>query len=340
MGELDLSILLHSMASLHLEYRGYSWETEGWNANDLGATGTPDTLNPTADQRTNSLSAIAEVRPVRKLSFRLGYRRVNRTLDRDGFERGNRDVNFESDGDDTIVAGVNWRQTSWFSLNADYQNGDVEQPFTQPSSFETTLARARATFKPLQGKMRVTLGYQTRENTNTATNFRPVFGCDPNDPSQPPGSCKWDRTADSSRWDITLTHNPVKKVDYLLRYADQTLTSDTAAIQGGEPGRILYEANTTHAMAQVNFRPGDRWSAFVRGWIADADGLDEIVADNFTDGEPNFTQDYTDGELGLRHTFRNSVFVGGSVRYFDYDDRNDLLDYDGTILTFNGGLAF
>ena len=51
-------------------------------------------------------------------------------------------------------------------------------------------------------------------------------------------------------------------------------------------------------------------------------------------------QDFSDAEAGLTYSFDNGIYVGGRVRVFDYDDANDRLDYDGSIIAAVVGLEF
>ena len=51
-------------------------------------------------------------------------------------------------------------------------------------------------------------------------------------------------------------------------------------------------------------------------------------------------QEYADIEGGLTYSFPSNYYLGARVRSFDYDDYNDLLDYDGEILSVIAGLRF
>jgi hypothetical protein len=347
--DLEVSVLLHRIASLHLAYRGYSYEAKGDLADDLGATGTPTTVATTWDWSRDSLSALFDVRPIRGLSVRVGAREVNRELDRDGFDgRPLRDTDFESDGDRTLIGGVTWRANSWFTLNADYEDLDVDQPFTAISPADASRARARLTFTPIEGRMRAVVGYADYENTNTAANFRDPDdledpGCDPADPNQIPGSCLWSASADFRRWDVSWTHQVMPGLDYLIRFAEQEVdtVTDVVVDDGPVPGTSIYDVDSTHALGQINYSWSEPWKVYLRYWIAESDGDNPFITAGFTDTPTaRIMQDYSDAELGVRYRFASGIFVGGSWCAFDYDDENDLLDYDGDILAINVGTAF
>ena len=61
-------------------------------------------------------------------------------------------------------------------------------------------------------------------------------------------------------------------------------------------------------------------------------------------------QELLDYEAGVRYTFPKGVFIGGSVRVFDYEDDsifaftsgplNSPLDYDGSMIILRAGLSF
>ncbi len=198
--------------------------------------------------------------------------------------------------------------------------------------------------------MRAVVGYTDFQNDNTAVNFRAGENlgdpnCDPTNPAQPAGTCRWNSTASSTAWNVSWFHKATDWIDYLLRYSQQNVDTNTDIIVAGGtppvPGLSVYDVDTTHGLIQVNFRPAERWAAWVRSWLSDADGVNPLIAPGFTDNETaRILQDYRDAEVGVRYTFPSKIFVGGSYRVFDYDDRNDLLDYDGSIFTLNAGMAF
>jgi hypothetical protein len=346
-GDLGLSVLLHRIATFHLNYRSYTYDVKGDNLDDLGGTGAPAGSNTKFDWERKVVSALFEVRPLRTLTLRLGGRQAERMLVRNGFGRPNRDTDFRSDPDRSLTGGLTWRATGWFTLNANYEDVQVDQPFTAPSISDSQRVKARLIFTPKDGAMRAVVGYIDKRNDNTSANFRSPTdqgdpACDPGDPSQAAGTCRWNSNADVTRWDLSWFHKPNPRVDYLLRYAEEGIrTATEVAITASIPGLDIYDVDTTHGLAQVNFSWADPWNAYFRLWIADSDGATPLIAAGFTDTpSARIMQEYRDGDVGVRYTFPNGVFLGGSVRRFDYDDANDLLDYDGSILTFSGGLAF
>jgi hypothetical protein len=48
-------------------------------------------------------------------------------------------------------------------------------------------------------------------------------------------------------------------------------------------------------------------------------------------------QDYLDSEVGVNYVFDSGLRVGAAYRHFDYDDVNNLLDYDGSMSRFVRG---
>jgi hypothetical protein len=330
--DAELSFVIARPVILHVEYRALDRDLAGQQTDALDG-GAPDTTQTSLEQSIDTATALLELRPHRSVTARVGYRTIDRDLIRDGFG-GDRDDDFVSDGDETVVLGLSWRATRWFKLDADYEDGDVQQAFTATSPFETERTRVRATFKP-QPDMNLSLTYLDYENRNLSANFRTGPGLD------------YDHGAEGTNWSAAFWHKANDNVDYLLRYAENeidTITGtafDTDIFGVTEPGLSIFANDNTSGQVQINFRSKSPWSGFVRYWMTESEGNDIVLGDVVgVINDEVIAQDYEDGEIGVRYTFQGGLFVGAAFRSFDYDDRNDLLDYEGEILTINAGMTF
>ena len=342
--DADLSWIIARPIILHLQYRSLDRELVSTGQLDTLGVGFPIAVDTRIDWQINTSTALVEIHPVSTLTIDVGYRLVDRTLDRDGFFLLARDDDFESDGDGTLVAGLTWKPVKWFRLDADYEDAEIEQPFTNMSLFEAERSRVRAIFTPLDKNMRIDLSYLDFENANTATDFRTgtntFFGS----------------SLDGTTWSASFWYRPVASVDFLLRYAEQEIDSiasliyDTGGFGGTESGVSVFDDTNKEGLVQVNFSWADRWNAHARYMMVESDGNNPLIGD--LTGRVNCSspgapvcnsaigQDYDDAEVGLTYTFPSGIYFGGTFRSFDYDDVNDLVDYDGDIVTFIAGMNF
>jgi hypothetical protein len=295
------------------------------------------------DWSVDTVTAIIEAHPLRTLSFDIGYRFVDRSLDRDGFG-GARDDDFESNGDQSIVVGLDWRPTDWFRLDADYEDADIDQPFTNVSLFESERTRIKTLFTPFGGKMRIDLQYLNFENTNTASDFRTTntfFGS----------------SIEGTTWSGSFWYQPSRVIDFMIRFSEQDIDSvanvvfDTAGFGGTDTGLDVFDNTNKEAMFRVNLRWSEPWRLYLQYWLTDSDGTNPLIDSSGANLDclpggagavcaPLIGQEYADAEIGLRYTFDSGIYVGGSYRDFDYDDVNALVDYDGTIFTLLAGVTF
>ena len=330
--DANLTVKLIRPLDLHIQFRDLQRDLDGEAERDLDGSGATTLVDVVNDYDITTLSAILAYRPIRILQLRGGYRMIDRTLSRDGFG-GLRDLDYDSDGDDTYIFGVNLRPLDWFRLNADYEDGEITQPFNAVAPEEKKHTRVRAVFTPKKD-MRIDAGYLDYEYRNSAADFRD------------PGSF-WDSMQEGTTLSASFWHRPSERIDYALRYAEQDVDSsvgvtfDTAGFGGTETGDSLFVNDNTQYSAHVNFSCRDGWNSFVRYWYAESDG------DNVLDGDVTgivntelIAQEFENIEAGVTYTFDSGILLGGSFRLFDYDDRNDLLDYDGEILTLRVGTRF
>lgn len=361
----DLSFVLAEPVTLHLEYRDLDREVTSTGMQDLTgrtclASGNPcradadcitaanplDTCagppDPQAiatrlDWNTSTATALFELRPLRSLTLRAGWRLIERELTRDGFG-GTRDTDFESDEDDTLVFGATWRPVNWFRLNGSYEDGDIDQLFTPVAPSERERARVSVRFAPRES-MQFDVGLTDVSNTTRGHDFRADFGF----PAAP-----YDTDYDATLWSASWFHAPGDRVDYLLRWAEQQVDSQAAVIfdlAGGvnAPGLSVYDTDTTEALAQVNFRVRERWQASLRWWLAEADGENPLlqIGGSFPDNETrHIDQDFENVGAEVTYSLRGGLFVGAGGRLVDYDDRNDRLDYEAAILSIRAGATF
>ncbi len=331
--DVDLTVKITDPLRVILQYRTTQRDAEGESFRDLARdpNAGPVTVETTLDYDVDTIAGILEYQPISSLRLRGGYRTTDRALERDGFDGtlGLRDEEFDSDGDETWVVGVAWRATDWLRIFADYEDGDREMPFTAVSLVETERARFRAAITP-QPAMRVDLSYTDFENRN------PVF----------------DSRSEGTSWALSFYHRANERLDYLFRYSEQDVETATPIIfdissfnftfpGDTEPGASFFDTDHTQGLAQVNWSWSEPWRAYLRYVMAESDGSDLFTGDaSGVINDEVIDQEYMDVEAGLFYTFPGGLFVGGSFRVFDYDDENDLLDYDGEMLEFRSGLTF
>ena len=77
----------------------------------------------------------------------------------------------------------------------------------------------------------------------------------------------------------------------------------------------------------------------MRARVHDSDGDNDIVGPTFTNAILIDQASY-DAEGGVTYAFLSGLYVGGRIRFFEYDDGNDGLDYDGEIFSIVAGLDF
>ena len=108
-----------------------------------------------------------------------------------------------------------------------------------------------------------------------------------------------------------------------------------------EDGNSIFDNDNTQWSARVNVDCTERWSGYVQYWMTESDGDDLLIGDvtGLLNNEM-IGQEYRDIGLGVTYNFPTGVFVGAGFRDLDYDDLNDLLDYDGQIFTIRGGTTF
>ena len=388
LADIDLSVFVADPVSLHFQYRTLDRDLRGVGLADLdgrscvltGAACSTDLecdavtpgdtceLDPSAiatsvDYSIDTLTGLIELRPTRVLTLQAGYRTIDRTLDRDGFG-SLRDQNFKSDGDSTLVLGVAWQATSWLKLNADYEDGELDQAFTAPTALESERTRVRASIKPRDG-LRVDLALHDFETSNGSLPSRSWYGicaatgavcstdlaCDAVTPGDTCNIAPFESVTTGTSWSASFWQRATERVDYLFRYAEQDVRSSTAVLFDGPGfggptafafGDTVFDNTNTQWTGQVNLRWGTPWRLYGRYGFSESDGHNRLLNDSpagFSNDEP-IEQEFTDAEVGATYTFPSGLFFGASLRDFDYDDDNNLLDYDGRSLILRGGVRF
>lgn len=362
--DVGVRIALLDPLTATLSYRTLSRDLSGNLYRDLEGptTGEPDGVeddvdgdgNPgTAireDYRADTWTALLEYRPSRSYRLRGGIRGVDRELSRAGFAAGSfRNIDFESKTDTTLLAGISARPISWLRLNADYEDGDVEQPFNAVAPKEREHLRFGATLTPRDG-LRVRASFLDVSSTNNAFDFRDLeSACDgvDNDTDSVIDEGCWDGEQDSQTISLDLDHRPVEGVSYFLRYATQDIKSDVriafdeAGFATVGQGSSVFDIENRQWLAQLNVGAAGPFRGYVRLAYSESEGANRILNDG-----PGFTssqvieQEYVDGEVGVSWDVGRDLVVGGSLRSFEYDDDNDLLDYEGAIVQLRVGLKF
>lgn len=355
--DADLTFKLAETLDFMLQVTTLDREIEGTQLRDLNGNGSADDTQGTVfdatpgsttreDYSLQSYTGLFDYSPTRALRLRAGYRTIDRELERGGFEFGtndNRNDRFESDGDDTLVLGVKLKAAAWVDLHADYEEGDITQAFTAVSPMESDRLRLRANLKPTE-KLRIDLTHTDYENSNRGSDFRGTASC-----ASPAGDIDdgcWNSRIEGTTAAVALWHQPHQDFDYQLRWAKQEVDSvvrvlfDTELFfNSTEIGDSIYDSDTTQWSGQANIRWSGNWKAFVRGQLNDADGDNSLIGPAFRN-TLLIDQDYLDLELGITHTLKSGVYLGGRLRHFDYDDARRQFAYDGEILTLVAGLSF
>ncbi len=342
--DFDAAIRLAAPLTAHLNYKSYSRELDGTLDRDLDGDGTFEDLDGDStpgsvtrlDQEVDTITALLDYQPHRQVRVRAGYRTMSRSLERSGFG-GVRDTDFDSDNDDTLILGVTARPARWLRLAADFEDGEMDMAFTNVSHFMRTQTRFRATVTPKQG-MRLNATYRDWDNENISPNIRPV-----------PPAIDNDSKVDGTAWSVDWTHAAGDHVSYLLRYTDTEVDGstailfDTAGFGAVAPGSSDFLNDNTQFQGRVDYR-NDDWHGYVMVSSVEADGFNNVL--DLTLPTPSvlnnliIMQEFVDSEIGLSRMFDSGLRVGAAYRFFDYDDVNDLLDYDGSHLTVRAGFTF
>ncbi len=326
--DLDVAIAIVDSLTAHLQYRTLEQEASGTLVRDLEATGTPETVSVTSDWSIDTITALLDWRPMSSLALRAGYRTIDRELERDGFDSV-RDEDFSSDGDETLVLGASWRPNRWLRVSADHEEGDIDASFTTISPLEKSHTRARVTVTPVEN-VQVGVNYLDFKNERQASTF--------------------DATSEGNSLGLGVTYQPSPRIDLMLRYSMQEVetVADSLLDRASTtefPDRSTYDADSDIIEAAFSFRPSPRWQGFVRVLLSESDAENgafggELSTVTTLPSVLPIDQDFQHYELGGRYTLDSGIFFGVSAGIFDYDDVNDLLDYDGTTLEFSAGAAF
>lgn len=353
--DADLSVNIVESLDFHLQVRSLEREITGFHLRDLDGDGTADDTEGTGAGSTpgvlttqnyglDSITGIFDYAPSSKIRLRAGYRTIDRNLERSGYEpsRSARNVDFSSDSDETILLGLNVKPVRWFHLNADYEEGDITQPFTAVAPMEVDRLRVRARFLPRE-EVRIDLTYVDHENSNTGADFRVAAECGLSGGTVADGC--WNSAIESTTYSASFWHKATPNLDYWFRWAEQELDSavavyfDTDFFGIAENGYSVYDRKSTQWAGRVNFSWSPPWKGFARFRINDSTGDDSLVGPTFVNPLV-IDQGWSDVEVGVTYAIRAGLYVGGRYRFVDYDDHNDLLDYDGGIFTFVTGLTF
>jgi hypothetical protein len=330
--DADISVMLVDSLDFHLQYRSLDRDLNGMAERDLDGDGVSQMVDTRNDYAISTATALFDYRPTRKIRMRAGYRTIDREMIRNGFI-GYRNSEYKSD-DDTLIFGLNVKPTSWFSLNVDHEDGDIAQPLNASAAQDRKHTRIRSRFTPKKD-MNIDLAYLDFENRNTAPDFRMP-------------SSRWNSLVEGSTWSAAFWHKANKMVSYTFRYAEQEVDSMVGVVIdqddfGGavEAGDSIFNNDNTQYSGQVNLDWAEAWKTFVRYWFAEADGNNLLSGEisGVVNDRP-LGQEFRNAEIGLTYSFGGGIFVGASLRDIDYDDVNDLLDYDGQIFTLRLGTTF
>lgn len=346
LAQVDLGFDLSPSVALNLQYESFERDLDGrldrdldgdGAFEDLDEDGTPGTTTRLEDERSTA-TLLVSFAPTRRFSGRVGYRLIEHELIRDGFG-GPRDADYDSGDDETILVGAVVDAADWLRLTADYEEGDLDQAFASTSLRETDQLRVRARIRPRDG-LNVDLSYRDFENRNLSSNFRNAATV-----------IDFDHIFAGESYSAEIRHQAGERVRYTLRWAMQEVDSDTgilfdtAGFGGTAPGRSLFVNDNTQISGRVDFGIGANCSGYLRFATTESDGNNTVV-DLTAPSTPALVndllivQEFDDLEVGFDYRLNSSLRVGLSLRDFDYDDMNDLLDYDSRQAIVRVGLEF
>jgi hypothetical protein len=184
--------------------------------------------------------------------------------------------------------------------------------------------------------MRLSLSFTDFENTNEALTFA--------------------SRGEGTSYSGSIWHRISARTSYMVTYTSQDIDTEAAILFdtsvfdfiGGcgapgscENGDTFFDTEYTSLTGQLNIAFTDAWEGLFRVMMAEEDGDNVFMGD--TSGvisSGDIDQDFLDWEAGVKYRLPSGLFVGGSVRGFDFEDVNDAQNYDGTIVTARAGFEF
>jgi len=346
LAQLDLGFDLSSSVALNLQYESFDRDLNGQLDRDLDGDGTfedpdddgTDGTTTRLDHQLSTATVTLHFAPSRIFSGRVGYRLIDHELTRSGFGDP-RDADYDSGDDETIVLGFVLSPIDWLRLTGDYEEGDVEQAFVSTSLRKSDHLRLRARVQP-RDTVRLDFSYRDFENQNLSPNFRTGNTV-----------IDFDHVFKGTSYSAEIWHQAAERVRWTVRYAMQEVDSNTgiefddAGFSVEVPGQSLFINDNTELSARVDFGLGSRTDAYVRFSDIESDG-DNTINDLTVPTAPvlvgnlRIIQDFQDIEAGFNYRLDSGLYVGFSYRDFDYDDLNDLLDYDSGQAIVRVGLEF
>ena len=151
---------------------------------------------------------------------------------------------------------------------------------------------------------------------------------------------------EGATFSASVWHKASENLDFWVRWAQNDIDRmtrihfDTDLFFGStDVGDSAYDNDNTEWSAQVNFNWAPAWRAYIRTQANESDGKSAITGSTFSN-TLFILQNYSDIEGGLTYSFARNVYVGARLRVFEYNDRNNALDYDGEIFSIVAGLDF
>ncbi len=328
-GEIDLSVAIVRAFGVSVGFRSLKQDARSNGSKDLTASGSLSSLASDYDYSMNTATIMLEGDPTSTFRYGIGYRIVDRKLDRSASrsQSGQRNADFESDGDTSAVLSLAWRPLPWMRFEGQIEEGSVERPFTTVSPYEVDHARVQATFD-MPANVHLDLSYSKYENRQDTLQF---------------GS-----RAESDVGSIAFRQQVGQRVSYMIRYSMQEIDNRVETSTSLDPAaRSLFESDNSTLYARLDAQLSPQWSMFLSLLATESDGSNPFLGVNFeaavTPGQAiaAFDQENTDGEIGVRYQLVDGPFFGLSVRAFDYSDTFfPQTTYDGSIVTFNAGFTF
>ena len=328
-GEVDLSVAIVRALGVSVGFRSLSQDAESSGAKDLTGSGTVTPQSSSYDYSMNSATIMLEGDPTGTFRYGIGYRMIDRKLDRSSSRStsGGRNVDFESDGDGSAVLSLAWRPLRWMRFEGQVEQGSIERPLTTVSPYEIDYGRLSATFD-LPANVHLDVSYGSYENRQDALQFG--------------------GRAESDVGSIGIRQEIGRRISYMIRYSMQQADSRYAtstSLDAAAETRFQVDNSTLYLRFDAQFDP--QWSMFVSLVGTESDGSNPFLGPNFeaavtqVEALAPFVQDYDDLEIGMRYRFVDGPFVGLSLRAFEYTDTFfPQTGYDGTIATFSAGFDF
>lgn len=331
-GNLEALYRATDRVSVSLDYRRRSWEQDAESFNNLlevfedgGRTISPEEFAPSYDVTLDQVTVGAEIAPTDSLSVFAEIGLTNKDQEFDIVE------DEETIETDTVAYkfGARVRPTRALDMEASYERGDIDDPFTRISPTESNALKVKARVRPGGGwQLSGTLTYRDRTNDVTSVDLQTL------------------------NWGVNATYNVTAERWLMVSYARMDYESTVPIVFrpffGGSATGIADNTIDNDIITAVGeYRFGDEGPLTLLGRVAYVDSSSVLPTLGFTSAvraSPDHDLRYADWSLGLRVDLVENLFGQVSGRFVDYQEdtslETDVDDYDARIVTIGFGVRF